>query len=247
MQRFFLTQPIAAEMEITGADAHHIGRVLRMKPGEYLSVSDPQGQTAVACILKITAEKIVVKLEATATRQTEPPVRLWLAQGLPKADKLEFIVQKAVELGAAGIIPVQTDNTVVRYDADKARSKVERWRKIAAEAAKQSGRQCIPPVDLVHDLKQVLDRLNSKTLAIMPYEQESAQTLGKTLEDTSFRDILILIGPEGGFTPEEVELCRARGVKTVTLGPRILRTETAALAVLAIVMYQCGDLGSQNR
>lgn len=244
MRRFFLTQPLAAEMEITGTDAHHIGRVLRMKPGECLSLSDPQGQTGVARILRITPEKVMLALEEQAIRQTEPPVRLWLAQGLPKADKLEFIIQKAVELGAAGIIPVQTDNAVVRYDAQKSHVKTQRWQKIAAEAAKQCGRQYIPAVTPIHSLTQVLDKLDSKTLYIMPYENESAQTLEKILKENQKQDIVLLIGPEGGFTPDEAALCRSRGVHTVTLGPRILRTETAALAALAIIMYQSGDLGS---
>lgn len=244
MHRFFLTQPLASEMEITGADAHHIGRVLRMKPGDLLSVSDPQGQMAVTRILRITPEKVTIALEEKAMRQTEPPVTLWLAQGLPKSDKLEFIIQKAVELGASGIIPVQTDNTVVRYDAQKSHAKVDRWQKIAAEAAKQSGRQCIPTVAPIHNLTQVLDKLDSKTLAIMPYENESVQTLKEVLRENFCQNILLFIGPEGGFTPGEAELCRSRGVQTVTLGPRILRTETAALAALAIIMYQSGDLGS---
>lgn len=247
MQRFFLSQNLAEEMEITGADAHHIGRVLRMKPGDTISVSDPGGQAAVARILSIDSEKVSLKLIQKILSETEPPLKLWLAQGMPKADKLEFIIQKAVELGAAGIIPVKTETAVVKYDADKGRVKTDRWQKIAAEAAKQCGRQTIPPVKEIHTLKQILDNLDKDTLAVMPYENEAAQPLANVIGRYSGASVIVFIGPEGGFTPAEVELCRTYGVQTVTLGPRILRTETAALAAVAVIMYQCGDLGSTNR
>jgi 16S rRNA (uracil1498-N3)-methyltransferase len=232
-------------MEITGADAHHIGRVLRMKSGDRISVVGPDGQAAIARIDRISADKVNITLESYIERTTEPPVAVWLAQGLPKGDKFDFIVQKAVELGAAGIIPVQTDNAVVRYDGDKGRAKVERWQKIAAEAAKQCGRIIVPEVKQIHTLSQVLDNLEEGTNAIMPYEaQACGQTLAQALAGTSAASFLVIIGPEGGFASREVSLCRDHGVRTVTLGPRILRTETAALAVLSIVLYQCGDLGS---
>ena len=249
MQRFFLEKPLAAEIVIDGADAHHIGRVLRMKPGDVVAISDADGQSGVAQIEKITSDKVYLALHQRTIRTTEPPIGVWLAQGLPKSDKLEFIIQKAVELGVAGIIPVATHHSVVKYDEKKAQSKTERWGKIAAEAAKQCGRQIVPQVKPIHNLRELLDSLDSEATVFMPYEGESTRTFKAALtEDGSAanKSMIVLIGPEGGFSAEEAQFCRSRGVQTVTLGPRILRAETAALAALAIILYQYGDLGSNS-
>lgn len=246
MRRFFLDSPVGPFMEISGKDAHHIGRVLRMKPGDLLVAAGTDGKTCRARIDTITEQRVALTLETLLEEMAEPPLTVTLAQGLPKGDKLEWVVQKSVELGVYRIFPLQCANSVVRYDREKATGKVERLQKIAAEAAKQCGRQVVPTVGPVRSLPQLLAELTAETLAIMPYEGETIQTLAEVLTERNAQNLLLIIGPEGGFTPQEVALCRQNGVRTVTLGPRILRTETAALAALSILMYQCGDLGARR-
>ncbi|MCX7780711.1 MAG: 16S rRNA (uracil(1498)-N(3))-methyltransferase [Negativicutes bacterium] len=244
MRRFFLAGEIADEMTIMGADAHHISRVLRMKPNDRIAVADSYGQAAVARILSLRGDEIILKLEQRIIKNAEPPVKVWLAQGMPKGDKFEQVIQKAVELGATGIIPLDTENTVVRYEGAKAGQKVARWQKIAGEAAKQCGRLIIPEVTGIQTLSSLVNMMDPGTVMLMPYEAEYTQTLDKALRSAVATSFLLIIGPEGGFSPKEAAFCREKGVLTVTLGPRILRTETAALAALSILMHRCGDLGS---
>lgn len=228
-------------MTITGQDARHIGKVLRLGPGDAIVVTAADGRTGRAVISAMTPAAVTARLAAVLDANHEPPVAVRLAQGLPKGDKLEYIIQKATELGVAGIIPVAADNATVRYDAAKRDSRRERWQKIAAEAAKQCGRTAVPAVAPVSTLAGALDTAGPDTTVIMLYEGGGA-SLRAILAGRQTKDYLLLVGPEGGFSPAEAELCRARGAVFATLGPRILRTETASLAALAIVMYEKGDL-----
>jgi 16S rRNA (uracil1498-N3)-methyltransferase len=152
-------------------------------------------------------------------------------------------VQKAVEIGAAGVIPMAVDFSTVKYDEAKKTARRERWQKIAQEAAKQCGRDLVPTVTPIRSLSEVLAEAGPDTAIIMLYEKEITTSLKASLTGCLAKSYLLLVGPEGGFSPAEATLCREKGARIVTIGPRILRTETAALAALAIVLYQNGDLG----
>lgn len=232
------------ELVIRGGDAHHISQVLRLRPSDRVVLVDAHGVSVVAAITAVKSDAVSVVIEEYLLEQQEPGTEVWLAQGLPKGDKMDFIVQKAVELGAAGIIPLLTQNVVVRYNSDKCVAKVERWRKIAREAAKQARRTVIPAVADVQALPQLLRNVTGNgEQAFLLYEGKTATTLKTALAQADRRRYIIIIGPEGGFTPGEVAAAQAAGVTAVTLGPRILRTETAAVAALAVVMYHAGELG----
>lgn len=243
MRRVFLDGPLAAEVNIVGADAHHLARVLRLKPGDQLVVVGQDGQAGKAVIDSVTATCVTAKLTSGIDSMVEPPLTVWLAQGLPKGDKMDLIVQKAVELGVAGIIPLAAEHSVVRYDAAKQLNRITRWQKIAGEAGKQCGRGKIPQITNIKTMTEVLAELSSNTTLLMLYEGETTQGIREALGNYAKGTIVVIIGPEGGFSAAEVELCHKRGAQIVTMGPRILRTETAAIAALTIVMYQCGDLG----
>lgn len=243
MRRFFLPGLLAATVTLGGQDARHIGRVLRLGPGDELVVVGRDGQAARATITGLTADSVTVSLGERLETSGEPPVRVWLAQGLAKGDKMDYIVQKAVELGAAGIIPIAAEFSTVRYDEDKKSRRTERWQKIAGEAAKQCRRNLVPTVVPVRSLQALLDGVGPETTAIMLYEGAGGESLRTILAERESADYLLIIGPEGGFSPAEAALCTGRGVLLATLGPRILRTETAAAAALAVVMYEKGDLG----
>lgn len=243
MRRFFLSAPLATEIIIDGDDFRHISKVLRMQAGEKCIVVDPAGQSAVASITNITSDKVYLGLTTIIEEDKEPSVKVILVQGLPKSDKMEFIIQKAVELGVYEIIPLAADRSVVKYSREKAASRIERWQKIAAEAAKQCQRSIIPQVMDIQDLDTVIAALQDKAEIIMLYEREISTSLSKILSSSKAGLIALLIGPEGGFSDEEVVLASQRGARVVTMGPRILRTETAAIAALSAVMYAYGDLG----
>ena len=172
----------------------------------------------------------------------ELPSRIWLFQGLPKSDKMEFIIQKAVELGAAGIVPVTTRNTVVKLDPKKEEAKVKRWQAIAESAAKQSKRSLVPRVSGIMTLKEAFDYVESQgfSVRLIPYEHEAGMDGTKTELDAAGpgQDIAVFIGPEGGFDEREIELALSKGVRPISLGRRILRTETAGLALLSVLMMR---------
>lgn len=243
MRRFFIDAPLADTVTIRGQDARHIGRVLRLAPGDELVVVDAGGQAGLFRITDISPTAVIGALVEKIHQQNEPPVDIWLAQGLPKADKMEYIVQKAVEIGVNGVIPMAVDFSTVHYDEAKRKSRVERWGKIAQEAAKQCGRGHVPAVTAVDTLAGVLASVQPDTTVIMLYEGENCRPLKAILDECQADSYLLLVGPEGGFSAAEAGLCRAKGVHMATLGPRILRTETASLAALAIVLYEKGDLG----
>lgn len=243
MRRFFIDAPLTGTITIQGQDARHISRVLRLSPGAEIVVAGAGGQACRATITAVGSDTVSATVGEAIAQQHEPPIEVWLAQGLPKSDKMEYIIQKAVEIGAAGVIPMAVDFSTVRYDETKKTARRERWQKIAQEAAKQCGRDLVPTVAPVRSLAEVLDQAGPDTQVIMLYEGEAAKGLREVLADCPARSYLLIVGPEGGFSPAEAGLCREKGACIVTLGPRILRTETAALAALAIVLYQNGDLG----
>lgn len=228
-------------VRIEGQDVNHIKNVLRMKVGEELSVSNGVDGKEYRCgIVSLDEECITCELRFVKEDGVELPSEVYLFQGLPKADKMELIIQKAVELGVYAVVPVSTKRCVVKLDDKKAKSKNARWQGIAEAAAKQSKRRIVPEVKDVMSFKEALNFVKDFEVKLIPYEM--AENMSKTKEIISAlqpgQKIAIFIGPEGGFEEGEVENAMKAGVEPITLGKRILRTETAGFTVLSWVMYQ---------
>lgn len=243
MARFFVDPENvgADEVCITGDDVKHISRVLRMRENEAITVCDKCGNDYDCIITQISADCVKAEITDKYPNTQEPPVCITIYQGLPKSDKMDYIVQKCTELGVCRIVPVDTCRVISKpKDIDK---KTVRWQKIAEEAAKQCGRGVIPRIEpLVKFDKAVKAAVSEEAINIMPYECEKNTRLKDVLcADRGIKNINIFIGPEGGFDETESKLALDAGIKTVTLGPRILRTETAPLAACAAVMYELGD------
>lgn len=243
MRRFFIKSPLSAEITISGDDVRHIGRVLRMHSGDKCIVVSSDGHSAIAVINELNNDMIKLTLETMLEEDKEPPIEVVLAQGLPKSDKMDYIVQKAVELGVTQIVPMAAQRSVVQYNSEKKVARVERWQKIAAEAAKQCGRSIIPRVSGIQSLEEILGNFQDNVEIIMLYEGQTKVRLREVLKISNADMFVLIIGPEGGLTADEVAFASQRGARIVTMGPRILRTETAAVAALTAVMYECGDLG----
>ena len=241
MHHFFVSpdQVSDGKIEIKGTDVNHIKNVLRMKNGEELQISDGTGMLYLCEITEMNSEWVIASVKDSQTSDAELPARLYLFQGLPKSDKMELIIQKAVELGAYEIIPVATKRAVVKLDEKKASKKVERWQSIAEGGAKQSGRVVIPKVQNVMTYKEAIQYAKTMDVMLIPYElAEGMAETKKAVE--AIRDgqsVAIFIGPEGGFEEEEVTYATENGARVISLGKRILRTETAGLTTLSILMY----------
>lgn len=243
MHRFFIPQLYNEEMSITGVDAKHIGKVLRMQPGDKLQIVSDDGVSALAEVTAISESTVTVRCLEVLAESHEPAVKITLAQGLAKGEKMDFIIQKAVELGAYSIVPVAMEHSVVRLDGAKADKKVERWQKIAEAAAKQSKRDIIPQVQAVQSVSQMLANNNCKT-KIIAYECEDRMSLKTALREAGqLDDLLLIIGPEGGISEGELTKAREAGAIPVSLGRRILRAETAGLVAMSAIFYETGDLG----
>ncbi len=228
-------------VRIEGQDVNHIKNVLRMKVGEELSVSNGVDGKEYRCgIVSLDEECITCELRFVKEDGVELPSEVYLFQGLPKADKMELIIQKAVELGVHAVVPVSTKRCVVKLDDKKAKSKIARWQGIAEAAAKQSKRRIVPEVNEVMSFKEAINFVKDFEVKLIPYEL--AEDMSKTKEIINSlqpgQKIAIFIGPEGGFEEGEVEAAMSAGVEPITLGKRILRTETAGFTVLSWVMYQ---------
>ena len=241
MQQFFAEPSWIRENKIymQGADVNHIKNVLRMKPGEDVRVNDGRGKTYLCCISSYEEQTAVLDILKELDSDTELPSRIILFQGLPKGDKMEWIVQKAVELGAYSIVPFAAKRSVVKLDEKKAAKKRARWQLIAKGAAEQSGRGIIPEVSTVRTFAEALGMAGELDVVLIPYElEEGMKETVRILEEIApGQSVGIFIGPEGGFEEEEVERAKAAGAHAVTLGKRILRTETAGLTALSILMY----------
>lgn len=245
MHRFFVPQLYNEETTISGVDARHISKVLRMQPGAQLQVVSDDGVSALAEIVAIDSEQVTVRCLEKLAESHEPKVRLTLAQGLAKGEKMDFIIQKAVEMGAYSIVPVAMEHSVVRLDGTKADKKVERWQKIAESAAKQSKRDIIPQVQPVQSMAKMLEN-NDCSTKIIAYECEDRLSLKTALhqaEEKGITDLLLIIGPEGGISEQELEMAKNAGAMAVSLGRRILRAETAGLVAISAIFYETGDLG----
>lgn len=240
MPRFFTTEIEGETAFITGEDAKHISRVLRMSAGDALTVSDGTGYDY-DCVLEFAdTDRVGARILRRYRNRTEPDVRITLYQALPKGDKLDFIIQKAVELGVTEIVPVLTKRCVSRPDPASFSKKLPRYQRIAAEAAKQCGRGIIPPVREMLSLEQALGRMADAPLALVFYEGGGARV--SELFRPQTQAVSLLIGSEGGFAEEEIASCNAAGLQCATLGRRILRCETAPLAALTLIHTAAGEM-----
>lgn len=227
-------------IDITGGDVNHIRNVLRLKTGENIIVNDGAGTDYVCAIEDIDNDMVTARIVDVNKNAAELSTRIVLFQGMPKADKLELIIHKSIELGVSEIVPVMTKRTVVKLDAKKEDKKLARYNMIATSAAKQSGRGIIPEVKPFMSFKEALAYAGTLDMSIIPYEEakgiEYSRQIIKNIKGK--KSLGIFIGPEGGFAKEEVEAAIDIGAKCITLGNRILRTETAGLAVVSIIMFE---------
>ncbi len=243
MARFFLELrdlPADRRITITGDDASHISRVLRLKPGAEIEVVVAE-QAYRARLTTVASDCVEAHVGEVLNVSSESGLKLHLFQGLPKGDKLELVIQKATELGVSSITPVITERVVVKLKADVMAKRLTRWQRIALEAAKQSRRQAVPAINPPVPLLQ-LPMVPAGHLALVAWEEERAG-LRPLLQGKGYQEISVFVGPEGGLAGDEVSFLLRQGWQSVGLGPRILRTETAPLALLAIIQYELGDLG----
>ncbi len=242
MHHFFVTpQQISGDkIRIEGGDVNHMKNVLRMKLHEKAEISDGESRTYLCEVEAYEEDVAVLHILEEMEADTEPASKLYLFQGLPKSDKMELIVQKAVELGVYQVIPVAMKRSVVRLDDKKAAKKADRWNSIAESAAKQAGRSRIPEVTMPLSYNEALKMAEELDVTLLPYELAGGMEVTREVirQIKSGQSVGIFIGPEGGFEPEEVDAAVSMGAKVITLGRRILRTETAGFATLAVLMFE---------
>lgn len=243
MHHFFVepSQIQGNHIFIDGPDVNHIRNVLRMNPGEEVNVTDGSGEKVYRCaIASIGEDKVELNIMWAQEKGMELPSKIYLFQGLPKSDKMELIIQKAVELGVYEIIPMATTRAVVKLDQKKAAAKVKRWQAISESAAKQSKRLLIPEVKEPVKFSEALKLASDLDVRLIPYElAEGMDGTRRIIQSVKpGQSVAVFIGPEGGFEEAEVELAKEAGFQAITLGRRILRTETAGMTILSILMYQ---------
>ena len=245
MPRFFVEpdQIIEDKISITGQDVRHIRDVLRLDCAAQIEVCDGLGNDYDCIIEEIKKDVIIAKVLGKTISKSETKTRIILFQSLIKGDKIEWVIQKATELGVGKIVPMQTTYCVSKMDkSKKTDGKISRWNKIANSAAKQSGRGIVPEVAMPVTFNQALGLCSDLDLALMAYEKENQRNLREQIQGYEGKTIGILIGPEGGFSKEEVMEAQKAGIGAITLGPRILRSETASLALLSNILYELGEM-----
>ncbi len=237
--RFFISpeQVIDQHITITGEDVRHIVTVLRMKTGEELMLCDGKGNEYLVRIARVNKSEVTADLMSLSKREIRHPF-ITLGQGLPKSDKMDWIVQKATELGVAEIVPIVTGRTIMKIRDEEKR--VSRWQKICREAAMQSNRPNIPQVGHIVPFSGYLLTLSPepRTLLLLPWEEGTVPIKGILRANPGITNIIVLIGPEGGFSAQEAEKAKEKGFHPVSLGQNILRTETAAIAALSMILYE---------
>lgn len=249
MPKFFVkTEQIKnSEIIILGQDVNHIKKVLRLQKGDELRICNSQnGENFLCEINDFDNENIICKIKEKIQEHVESNIEVTIFQGLPKADKMEYIIQKSVELGAYSITPVEMKRCVVKLNEKDKRKKIERWQKISEVAAKQCGRDIIPQINNVINISNICDLIETYDVIIVAYEKEKENTLKQQMKEIKQQmdlnikkmKIGIVIGPEGGLEEKDIEILKQNGAKVITLGKKILRTETVALNILSIIMYE---------
>ena len=246
MVRFYITPDNIVEnaLKVTGENSHYLRNVLRVRKGEELRAFDGTGKEYLCQVVKVHPRHVALHIIEIFDVDTEPSVEICLVQGLIKAKHFEFAIQKCTELGVKKFIPVVTERTVVKLKGKRAENRRLRWKKIAVEAAKQCGRSFYPEVEPVTSFGDALKIIQTRDMSIIPWEEEKALTLKKVLtgggESHLPRKVMVFIGPEGGFSSQEVSLAKKAGVIPVSLGPRLLRSETAAIAAVSVLIHELG-------
>lgn len=247
MSRYFVDSSQITENRITiaGDDYQHLKKVLRAVKGDTVTVCC-DGYDYLSEIDEIENNCIIAQIINKVPNQTESALKVTLYQGLPKADKMDFIIQKCIELGVNEIVPVITERSISKINSDKdAKNKVSRWQKIGIEAAKQSNRGIIPKICMPVKFNEAIDLASKFDLSVIPYEKESSSNFKDIVSKCfSVETASIFIGPEGGYTEHEIQLAESKGINKMTLGPRILRTETAGIVALSLMMYELGDVSN---
>jgi len=257
MQKYFVPSAQFGDqsIQITGNDAHHIMNVMRLKPGAKILVSDGEKREAVVVIEQCGADGVEARIVEMRDFDREPTVQVTIAQSLPKGDKMELIIQKCTEIGAVHFMPFISERTVVQYDSKKEAKRLERWGKIAKEAAEQSHRNVVPTIASSMNWKALTAQFASYDLVLICYEDERGTMLRDVLEAFAPTQgdmqgsmakqarMMVVIGPEGGFAAQEIHSAVEAGARCVSLGRRILRAETAGMAACACIMYQFGEMG----
>lgn len=251
MPKFFINQNQIDDnniINIIGKDVNHIKNVLRLQLDDDIQICNlDKAQNYLCKIIQINNENIKCEILKEINSFTEPNIDLTIYQGLPKADKMELIIQKSIELGVKEITPVQMERSIVKLDKKDENKKIDRWQKIAEVASKQCGRDIIPKINNIIDIKNICNIISDYDIVLLAYENEKENSLkieiNKLKETNKNLKIAVIIGPEGGLEVSEVEMLKQSGAKVISLGKRILRTETVAFVLESIIMYELGDLG----
>ena len=253
MQKYFVAPEQFGEqmIQISGQDAHHLKHVMRTKPGTQFLVSDGEAREALVELEAYEDQSAVARVVELRAWDREPAYAIDIAQSLPKGDKMELIIQKCTEIGAAGFVPFTSERTVVQYDAKKEAKRIERWGKIAKEAAEQAHRNRVPDIASCLSWKQLLQATKPYDLVLFCYEDErgimlrdaAAPFVAERKTQNNQAKVLIIVGPEGGFSTREVEEMKEAGAICVGLGRRILRAETAGMLALSCLLYETGEMG----
>lgn len=245
MAKFFVEpkQVLETEIQIVGSDVNHIKNVLRLPVGKNITISDRQGHEYECIIKAINVDAIIAQIVNIKNSDTEPTVKTVLFQSLIKGERMDFVLQKSVEIGVTQIVPLMTSRCVVKLESEKKlQAKIERWQKIAESAAKQSRRGIVPEIMMPMTMQEAVQYAQQQLeVSCIPYELESAHFIKDFLRPLRCHSIGVFIGPEGGFTEEEVALATKTDIQAVTLGRRILRSETAGIVTLANIMYEMGE------
>ena len=242
MQKFFVKSEQIEKniIKIIGTDVNHIINVLRLKKDDEIQIcNEDTSQNYISKILNCDKEKVICEIIEKVDKTVETNINITLYQGLPKADKMELIIQKTTEVGAKKIVPVAMERSIVKLNGKDESKKIERWQKIAEVAAKQSKRDIIPKIESVQKIEDVYNKIKEYDLFIVAYEDEKHISLKETLKQNgSAKNIAVLIGPEGGIDTKEIEKLKQNGAIAVTLGSRILRTETAPIVISSNIIYE---------
>lgn len=250
MSKFFVKENQIKNniVKIIGQDVNHIKNVLRLNLEDQIKICNEDTSENYNCSIKqIEKDEIICEIKEKVTSQVESNVEITIFQGLPKADKMELIIQKSTELGASKFVPVALNRCIVKLSGKDAQKKIERWQKISEVAAKQCGRDLIPKIENIENIEEVKNQIPDFDLFFVAYEQEKNVYLKQVLQEVDKNKekikIAFLIGPEGGLEEKEVEQMKNAGAKVISLGNRILRTETVALSVTSIIMYELENFG----
>jgi len=246
MRRLFYPGELASEIRITGGDAHHLARVMRAQIGDALVVAGADGRAARMTVADVARDGVTLHLDSYVEEDASARPEVVLVQALLKGEKMDFVVQKAAELGAAALYPIVTEHVVVRYDAKKAAAKTARFQKIADEAAKQCGRSSLMRVAPIGSIDAILADAalfgRADTTVIFCYERERTHSIRTVFREATHGRVVLIVGAEGGFSPDEAERLTAAGAHALSIGRRILRAETAAIAALTVTQYELGNL-----